>query len=60
MLFEKESILEFPLWLSGLRTRPVSMRTWVQSLALLSGLRIQLCHRLLCRLQMQLGAVTVA
>ena len=30
------------------------MRMWVQSLASLSGLRIQCCHKLQCRLQMQL------
>ena len=34
---------EFPLWLSGLRTLLVSMRTWVQSLASFSGLRIWPC-----------------
>ena len=45
---------EFPLWLSGLRTQLVSMRMCVQSLALLSELRIQCCHKLQCRLQMQL------
>ena len=31
-----------------------SMRTWVQSLASLSGLRIQHCHELRCRWQMWL------
>ena len=36
-------IMEFHLWLSGLRTHLVSMRMQVQSLALLSGLRIQHC-----------------
>ena len=36
---------EFLLWLSSLRTQLVSMRTWVQSLGLLSGLRIQQCCR---------------
>ena len=30
------------------------MRLWVRSLALLSGLRIQRCLELWCRLQMQL------
>ena len=30
--------------LSGFRTQLASMRTWVRSLALLSGLRIQHCH----------------
>ena len=41
----------------------ISMRTWVQSLAPLSGLRIQRCHELWYRLQTQLGsqvAVAVA
>ena len=44
-------------------TRLVSMRRRVQSLALLSGLKIQRCRELWCRLQMQLGsgvAVAVA
>ena len=35
--------MEFPLWLSGLLTRLVSMRMLGQSLALLRGLRIQRC-----------------
>ena len=34
----------------------VSMRTQVQSLALLSGLRIQCCCKLWCRLQMRLSS----
>ena len=52
--------LEF-LWLSRLRTRLVSTRMWVRSLALLSGLRIQCCHELWWRLQMWLRSrVTVA
>ena len=39
----------------------VSIRMWVQSLGLLSGLAIQHCHELWCRLQMQLRShVTVA
>ena len=33
----------------------VSMRIWIQSLALLSGLGIQLCCELWCSLQTQLG-----
>ena len=33
------------------RTRLVSMKTWVRSLALLSGLSIQCCCQLWCRLQ---------
>ena len=42
----KERSHEFPLWLSGLRTQIASMRMQVQSLTLLSGLRIQYCHKL--------------
>ena len=39
----------------------VSMRMWVQSLALLSGLRILCCRKPRCRLQMQLeSGVAVA
>ena len=34
----------------------VSMSMWVQSLASLSGLRIQHCCKLQCRSQMQLGS----
>ena len=37
---------EFPLWLSGLQTLLASMRTQVQSLVLLSRLRIRHCHEL--------------
>ena len=33
-----------------------TMRLWVRSLALLSGLRIQRCRELWCVLQMQLGS----
>ena len=47
---------EFPLGLSRLGTRLVTMRTQIQSLVPLSGLRIWLCHGLLCRLQMWLGS----
>ena len=43
--------LEFPLWLSGLRTRLVSVRMWVLSLVSLSGLRIWRCCKLWPRLQ---------
>ena len=45
---------EFLLWLSGLRTRLVSMRMQVPSLALLRGLRIPCCCELWCKLQRQL------
>ena len=36
------------------RTRLVSMRMWVLSLAFLCGLRIRRCSELWCRLQMRL------
>ena len=49
---KKRHFLELLLWLSGLRTRIVSMRTRVRSLALLSGLRIQHCRDLWYRPQM--------
>ena len=42
---------EFSLWLSGLQTQLVSMKMRVQSLASLSGLRIQNC----CKLQLKFG-----
>ena len=42
-------------------TRLVPMKTWVQSLALLSGLRICYCYELLCRSQTQLrSSIAVA
>ena len=37
----------------------LSMRMWVQSLALVSGLRIRPCHKLRCRSQMQLRSRVV-
>ena len=46
----KITVGEFSLWLSRLQTHLVSMRMWVQSLALLSGLRIQHCNVLWYRL----------
>ena len=49
-------ILEFPLWLSGLRTQQVSMRMQVQSMAALSGLRIWCCCKLRHKSQIQLGS----
>ena len=51
-------VLEFPLWLSGLRTRLGSMRMWVRSPASLSGLRIRRCCELWRSLQMWLGSCT--
>ena len=38
------------------RTRLGTMKFWVRSLALLSGLRIWRCHKLWCRSQMWLGS----
>ena len=49
-------VLEFLLWISGLGIQLVSMWMRVQSLALISVLRIQHCHELCCRSQMQLGS----
>ena len=47
---------EFPLWLSGLRTRLVSMKMQDRSLASLSGLRIQRCRHLRQRSGVCLGS----
>ena len=47
---------EFPLWLSELSIRLVSMRMQVQSLTSLSGLTIQCCRELWYRFQMRLGS----
>ena len=44
----------FPFWLSGNEHQLVFMRMRVRSLASLSVLRIQGCHELWCRSQMQL------
>ena len=53
----KTKIKEFPLWLSGNEPRRLGTTAfWVQSLALLSGLRIWCCHELWCRLQTWLGS----
>ena len=49
--------LEFPLWLSRLRTQHSSMRMWVRFLTTLSGLRIWHCGKLWSRSQMWLGSV---
>ena len=53
-LKKKKKTPEFLLWFSRLSTRLVSTRMWVQSLALLSGLRIWYCYKLWQRSQMQL------
>ena len=55
MIIYKRDRKEFPLWLSRLLTRLISMRMWVRSLGPLSGLRIQRCLELWCRSQMSLG-----
>ena len=52
--------MEFPLWLSRLRTQRVSMRMQVRFLDSLSGLRIRCCRKLWCRSQMQLESRTAA
>ena len=49
-------MVAFLLWLSRLRTRLVSMRMWVQSLASLSGLRIHCRHELWCKSRTWLGS----
>ena len=51
--------MEFPLWLSGLRTQHSISEDAVRSLALLSGLRIQHCYKLQYSSQMWLGSVVV-
>ena len=51
-----DNLMEFPVWLNRLRTRLVSIRIQVWSLASLSGLRIWCCHKLWRGLQMRLGS----
>ena len=53
---ESERELEFPLWFIWLRIWLVSIRMWVWSLVLLSGLRIWCCLKLQHRWQMWLGS----
>ena len=48
---------EFPSWLSGLRTQLVFMKTGVQSLASIGGLRIQCCRG--CSVGQQLTAFPI-
>ena len=55
-IYVKKAIVEFPLWFSGKQTQLASMTMQVGSLALLSGLRIQCCRELWCRLKMRLGS----
>ena len=58
---KKNKTLQFPLWLSRLRTQLASTRMWVQSLASFSGLRIQCCHKFWGRSKMQLEySITMA
>ena len=45
-----------PIMAHQLKSRLVTMRMWVQSLALLSGLSIPHCHKLQRRSQMWLGS----
>ena len=52
----KKQKQKLPLWLNWLRTQLVSMRMWVRSLASLSGLRIQLRHKLWGRSKTWLGS----
>ena len=51
---KKINMWDFPSWLSGNKSDLVSMRMHVQSLASFSGLRIQHCRELCCRLQCSL------
>ena len=53
---KKRCVQELPLWLRGLPIRLAPMRTWVQSLAPLSELRIWHCRELWCRSQTRLGS----
>ena len=53
------SVLKKLLWSSchgSVVNKLVSTRTWVRSLASLSGLRIQRCHELWCRSKTRLGS----
>ena len=54
VLVRKENITGVPIVVQWKRIQLASMSMWVQSLALLSGLRIQHCCELWCRLQMRL------
>ena len=60
---KRKWILGVPVMAQWKQIQLGTIRLWVRSLALLSGLRVQHCHELWCRLQMQLGscvAVAVA
>ena len=52
----KKPHMEFPSWRSGWQVPLGTMRLWVRSLALLSGLTIRRCRELCCRLQKRLGS----
>ena len=52
----KKKKIGVPIVAQQKQIRPGTMRLRVQSLALLSGLRIQHCYELWCRLQTQLGS----
>ena len=53
---DKNDVTGVPIVTQWKWIRLVSMRTWIQSLASLSGLRFQHCRELWCRSQMQLGS----
>ena len=54
--FNLKSTLGVPMMAQRLTNRLGTMMLRVQSLALLSGLKIWRCHELWCRSQMQLGS----
>ena len=49
-----KSQVGIPIVAQGLRTQLVCMGMWIQSLTILSGLKIQHCTKLRCRLQKKL------
>ena len=55
LLTHSSTFLGVPVVVQRKRIRLGTMRLWVWSLALLSGIRIWRCHELWCRLQMRLG-----
>ena len=61
ILLRIKNFFEVPIVVQRKHIQLGTMRLWVQSLALLSGLGIQGCHELWCRLQTQLrSGVAVA
>ena len=55
-IFKKRSLQGVPIMVQQKQIRLGTMRLWIQSLALLGGLRIWRCHELWYRTQMQLGS----